>query len=62
MKILIVNGSAHKGNTWTLVEIIKKHMQEISHNKIEFDEIHLAEINLPFCIGCSSCFIRGNKS
>ncbi|MBW9172438.1 NAD(P)H-dependent oxidoreductase [Clostridium estertheticum] len=62
MKILIVNGSAHKGNTWTLVEIIKKHMQEISHNKIVFDEIHLAETNLPFCNGCSSCLIRGNKS
>ena len=62
MKILIVNGSSHKGNTWALVEIVKKRMQEISHNKIDFDEIHLKEINLPFCIGCNSCFIRGNKS
>ena len=35
-------------------------MQEISHNEIHFEEIHLKEIELPFCTGCSSCFIKGN--
>lgn len=62
MKILIINGSAHKGNTWLLVEIVKKRMQELSDSNIDFDEVHLKEIGLPFCTGCSSCFIRGNKN
>ena len=28
MKILVINGSAHKGNTWKLVEQAKKQLLE----------------------------------
>lgn len=61
MKVLIINGSAHEGNTWTIVEIVKKRMQKISNNSIVFDEIHLREVNLHMCTGCSACYIKGNE-
>ena len=58
MKILIINGSAHRGNTWKLAEYAKKYLSECD-NKIKFEEIHLIEEKLPFCIGCSNCFRKG---
>jgi multimeric flavodoxin WrbA len=61
MKVLIINGSAHKGNSWVIVELVKKQMQKLSNNSVIFDEIHLREVNLPLCLGCSSCFIKGNE-
>ena len=60
MKILIINGSAHKGNTWKLVKQSKHYLMKLN-NEIEFDEIHLFEENLPFCIGCSNCFRVGHE-
>lgn len=36
-------------------------MQELSDSKIAFDEVHLMEVGLSICTGCSSCLIRGNK-
>lgn len=62
IKILIINGSPHKGNTWALVEIIKKRMQELSDSKIAFDEVDLMDIGLPFCTGCNLCLIKGDKN
>lgn len=60
MKILIINGSAHRGNTWKLVEQAKNCLVE-SQKEIEFDEVHLIEEGLPFCIGCSNCFRVGHE-
>lgn len=60
MKILIINGSAHKGNTWKLVEQAKLDLGKYDSG-IEFDEIHLLKENLPFCIGCSNCFRAGHE-
>jgi multimeric flavodoxin WrbA len=62
IKILIINGSPHKGNTWMLVKIIKKHMEELSGREILFDEVHLMEVGLSLCTGCSSCLIKGDKN
>jgi len=62
IKILIINGSPHKGNTWALVEIIKKRMQELSDSVIVFDEVHLMEVGLSLCTGCSLCLIKGDKN
>lgn len=58
MKILIINGSAHKGNTWKLVEQAKQYLSGLN---AEFEEIHLIKANLPFCTGCSNCFRLGNE-
>ncbi|GLC30163.1 flavodoxin family protein [Clostridium omnivorum] len=58
MKILIINGSPHKGNTWLLTEEVKEQIAVID-NTVKFEEIHLSELNIPFCIGCSMCFREG---
>lgn len=59
-KYLIFNGSPHKGNTWQLAELIREALQEISPEST-FEEIHLAELGLPFCTGCSVCFRKGHE-
>ncbi|MDF2984658.1 MAG: NADPH-dependent reductase [Eubacterium sp.] len=58
MRILMINGSPHKGNTWRAMcaareEILKEDPYVI------FEEIHLSSLKLPFCTGCSLCFRKG---
>lgn len=57
LKCLIINGSPHKGNTWSLVEVIKNHMAK--HGDITFEEVQLHEQNIPLCLGCNVCFFKG---
>ncbi|MDR3263405.1 MAG: NAD(P)H-dependent oxidoreductase [Clostridiales bacterium] len=60
MNYLLINGSPHKGNTWILAERIKSQILALSPQAV-FDEIHLTDINLPFCTGCSLCFRKGHE-
>lgn len=60
MRILIINGSAHKGNTWKLVEQAKAELWELD-SKTEIKEIHLIEEKILFCTGCSNCFRLGHE-
>lgn len=60
MKILIINGSPHKGNTWALVERVKSKINSLSQSVV-FEEVHLQKIKLPLCTGCSACFVKGNQ-
>lgn len=59
MKILMINGSPHKGNTWRLTEKVKELMETLD-NTVIFEEIHLSELDIPFCTGCSVCFRKGH--
>lgn len=59
MKYLFINGSAHKGNTWKLVELVQSYIRG-KDSTVVFEEIHLYEKNLSFCYGCSNCFRIGN--
>lgn len=62
MKILIINGSPRKGNTWKLTNAVKDDLLSLSLSEnIEFEEIHLKDVNLPFCTGCSLCFRKGHQ-
>lgn len=56
----MINGSPHRGNTWKLAEIVRKELFELDAD-CEIAEIHLAELEIPFCTGCSSCFRLGNE-
>lgn len=58
MKFLLINGSPHRGNTWKLAELAKSDLLSTDVS-ISFEEIHLSELNLPFCCGCSNCFRLG---
>lgn len=59
MKCLIINGSTRKGNTWKLAELMKGNLQKLD-TQMQFEEIHLADLHLPFCLGCSQCFRKGH--
>lgn len=61
MKILIINGGPRKGNTWRLTEKAKKILEAFDRT-IVFREVHLSDVGLPFCTGCSNCFRRGHET
>ena len=55
-----MNGSPHRGNTWRLTQRVKE-MILLWDKTVEFTEIHLMDIHLPFCTGCSRCFRKGHQ-
>ncbi len=60
MRYLVVNGSPHKGNTWRLALAAMGSIRK-EDPAAEFDTVHLMEIGLPFCLGCSACFRLGHE-
>jgi multimeric flavodoxin WrbA len=61
MKYLIINGSPNKnGNTFQLVKQTKAFIAA-EDSRAEFHVIHLIDENLPFCLGCSTCFRLGHE-
>lgn len=59
MDIVIIYGSARKGNTWTLVQKVKGALSALG-------EYHFTEYTLPrdlpqFCHGCMTCLGRGRE-
>lgn len=59
MKCLIIHTSYRKGNTYSVSAFLESYMQ--TNGPIEFEEIFLSKLNLPFCIGCNQCFIKGEN-
>lgn len=57
MKCLIINASPRKGNSYALVKIAKQKMQ--SMGAVDFEEIHLGKTDIPLCVGCFNCFLKG---
>lgn len=53
MKYLIINGSPRRKNTYNTVKQLTKDFD------YDFEEIHLIEEQIPFCIGCFNCFKEG---
>lgn len=60
MKILLVDGGPRKGNTWNIAMKVRDELNKLSPD-IEWKELHLSDINLPLCIGCSMCFRKGHS-
>lgn len=60
MRLLLVNGSPHKGNTWKLTQKVREILASYD-SSIEFQEVHLMDLDLPFCTGCSNCFRKGHE-
>ena len=60
MKILVIMGSPHKGNTYAAAKKIEEAMRKRSD--MEFEYLMLAEANLSPCRGCFICFLKGEGS
>lgn len=57
MKCLVINGSPRQKNTWSMVKQVESQMSSLGH--VDFDEIHLKKLNIPFCNGCTNCILNG---
>jgi len=62
MRILVINGSRYKGNTWAYYEEAKHAIEQSTQTEVDFEEINLLKADIPFCIGCQKCFIEGEEA
>jgi multimeric flavodoxin WrbA len=70
MKCLIINGSPSNSYKWggkitesftgKLIDEVKNVMSQGA--PVEFEEIRLMDINLPYCKGCYNCFYNGENT
>ncbi len=60
MKILAVMGSPHKGNTLEITQKIENKMQRF--HDVEFEYVHLKDVELKPCLGCFTCFVKGEAA
>lgn len=60
MKILMLHGSPHKGNTWAAMNIVRDEIKK-ANTEVEFEEVNFTEWKLPYCTGCSLCFRKGES-
>ena len=57
IKCLVIHSSYRKGNTYKATQLVQSYMKK--KGNIEFEEVFLSQLNLPFCIGCNQCFLKG---
>ena len=57
MKILAIMGSPHKGNSLQATQRIEEKL--VQFGDVEFDYVHLKDVELGPCKGCFVCFIKG---
>lgn len=58
MKITVINGTEKHGITWRLKEIFLEEFRE----RAEITEYDLPKDCPSFCIGCTSCFLKGEDT
>ena len=56
MNILTIMGTAHKGNTRAVTDLVLK---EFENEENEFEEIILPNDFQNFCLGCANCILKG---
>jgi len=60
LKITVINGSPHKGNTFQLIKQIEASFQQ--KDNVTFSYIHLFQANLKTCLGCFQCIRKGHDN
>ncbi|MCL2105810.1 MAG: NAD(P)H-dependent oxidoreductase [Oscillospiraceae bacterium] len=59
MKILVIHGSTRKGNTYALTKEVANRLA--AKPDVEITEIGVADLELPFCRSCHTCFAKGEE-
>ena len=59
MKIVIVNGS-HRKNGATALILSEMHQQLKKYSDVDVQMIHVADLELKYCVGCGSCYKTGS--
>ena len=57
MRILAIMGSPHKGNSLEFTQRIEEKLQQLGD--VDFEYVHLKDVDLKPCKGCFMCFIKG---
>lgn len=60
MKVVAIQGSPHKGNTYDRVERFGQVLTDLGG--VEFEHVALKDVDLESCRGCFTCFTRGEGS
>lgn len=58
MKVLLLNGSPRRGNTYAALEAVKRGAAEVSN--IEINQIDAGEVSVSPCIACETCGCEGD--
>jgi multimeric flavodoxin WrbA len=59
MKILAILGSPHKGNSLHATQRIQEKLTQFGD--VEFEYVHLKDVELKPCKGCFVCFMKGEE-
>jgi multimeric flavodoxin WrbA len=59
LKIIAINGSPRKGNTYQILQKIEKELS--NDTNVEFKYILLKDVKLKTCIGCFQCIQKGSE-
>ncbi len=59
MKVLVIMGSPHKGNTYGAATRIEEEMR--STGDVTFEYLMLRDLDLGHCRGCFTCFFKGEE-
>lgn len=57
MRCLVIHGSPRRGNTWKVLNLAKEEMKR--NGDVEFIDIELRKENIPTCLGCFNCILKG---
>ena len=60
MKYCVIHGSPRKGNTYHVTELLKKELDKFEKNT--YTEFFLPQDMPHFCLGCFTCFIKGEDN
>ena len=59
MKVTAILGSPHKGNGYKISEAIERELKQLGVE--DFERIWLKDIHLEMCMGCFTCFSKGEE-
>ena len=59
MQVLVIHGSMRKGNTYELTKRVVHCLA--TKPDVEVTEIGVSELELPLCISCHMCFLKGEE-
>jgi len=59
MKVTAVLGSPNKGNGYKISEAIERELKQLGVE--DFERIWLKDIHLEMCMGCFTCFSKGEE-
>jgi multimeric flavodoxin WrbA len=59
IKVVAIMGSPHKGNSLDVTQRIEAKLHQLG--EVEFEYLHLKDLDLQPCKGCFVCFIKGEE-